>query len=290
MELCPEDRHLCTINTHKGLCRCNRLLCGIASAPAVWQREIENILKDIPGVAVFLKDITVSGPNNAVHLERLEAVLRRLHKYNIKINADKCEFFEKRINYCGYVIDAEGIHKDQQKMEAIDKMSRPKNITQLRSFIGMINYYSKFIKNLSNILYPLNKLLRADTPFRWDKDCEKSFQNAKKVFQTDICLAHYDPELQLIVGTDASTYGVSAILSQILPDGTERVLQYASDTLTNTKRKYSQIDKEAYAIIFAIKKFHQYLYGLFSPTKGLPFYSTMRMQHYALFLQAFITT
>lgn len=101
-------------------------------------------------------------------------------------------------------------------------------------------------------MYALNKLLHKDTKFNWNKD-------VKIAFQSNNCLAHYDSNLPLIVAADASTYGIGAILSQLHPDGTERVLQYAWETLKDTQRKYSQIDKEAYAIIFAIKKFHQYL-------------------------------
>lgn len=134
-----------------------------------------------------------------------------------------------------------------------------------------------------------------------DKRLQKSFLDAKKAFLNDNCLTHYDPKLELIVATDASLYGVGAVLSQVGTDGEEHVIQYVSQSLNDTKKKYAQIYKEAYSIIFAIKKFHQYVYGrkftlytdhaplvqIFSPTKGLPFYSAMRMQHYALFLQGF---
>lgn len=180
-------------------------------------------------------------------------------------------------------------------------MPRPTNKTETRSFIGMINYYGRFIKNISSLLHPLNNHLHNDIPFVWTEDCENAFLKAKAEFKSDTILAHFDPKLPLVLATDASSYGVGAVLSQIQPDGTERVLQYASQTLTDTQKKYSQIDKEAYGIIFAIKKFHQYLYGnkfllvtdhqplaqIFSPTKTLPMYSAMRMQHYALFLQGF---
>ncbi|XP_063915720.1 uncharacterized protein K02A2.6-like [Zophobas morio] len=253
LELRPEDQHLLTINTHKGLFQCTRLLFGIASAPAIWQREMENILNGIPGVSVFLDDIRITGPDDLIHIQRLEEVLKRLHKYNIKINTDKCEFFKKEINYCGYKIDEKGIHKCKNKIDAIDKMPRPANKSELRSFIGMINYYGKFIKNLSTILYPLNQLLRENVSFTWSKECEEAYLLAKEEFKSDTILAHYDSNLPLTVATDASSYGVGAVLSQIQPDGSERVIQYASQTLNDTQKKYSQIDKEAY------EKFLQHL-------------------------------
>lgn len=301
MEVIPENRHLLTLNTHKGLYTCNRLLYGIASAPAIWQREIENILKDIPGVSVFLDDIKITGVTDEIHLQTLEKVFQRLQHFNIKINKDKSTFFQEQIEYCGYLIDRNGIHKSKKKIDAINKMPRPTNITEVRAFIGMINYYGRFFKNLSTILYPLNQLLHKDAKFVWNKHCERCFQTLKEMVQSDEFLVHYDTKLPLTVATDASSYGVGAVLSHVYPDGTERVIQYASQTLSETQRKYSQIDKEAYAIIFAVKKFYQYLYGnqftlytdhrplirIFSPSKGLPVYTAMRMQHYALFLQSF---
>lgn len=305
MEVHPDDREMLTLNTHRGLYKCTRLLYGIASAPAIWQREIENILKDIPGVAVFLDDIKISGPTNEIHLQRLRQVLNRLSEYNIQINMDKCEFFKEGIHYCGYYINKNGVHKEKAKIEAIENMRRPTNTTELRAFLGMINYYGRFIQNVSTILDPLYKLLEGKQgkklQFNWNSTCETAFQEAKKAFMSEKILAHYNPVLPTIVACDASAYGVGAVLSQKQPDGSERVIQYASQSLTNTQRKYSQIDKEAYAIIFAIKKFYQYLFGnhfvlytdhrpltqIFAPGKGLPAHSALRMQHYAIFLQGF---
>ncbi|XP_011883681.1 PREDICTED: uncharacterized protein K02A2.6-like [Vollenhovia emeryi] len=301
LEVRPQDRELITLNTHRGLYRPTRLMYGVASAPAIWQRTIENILKDIPGVAVFLDDIRVSGTNMQDHLVKLQQVFERLHKYNIRINFSKSQFLMNEIHYCGYVIDKNGLRKEADKVEAISKMRRPSDITELRSFLGMIHYYDRFIPNLSSVLQPLNNLLKKGTKFHWSKACERSFQAAKKVFQSPKCLVHFDPRLPITLATDASPYGVGAVLSHVYPNGSERVIQYASQTLTRTQQSYSQIDKEAYAIIYGIKKFHQYLHGakftlitdhrpltqIFSPTKSLPYHTAARMQHYALFLQGF---
>jgi len=114
---------------------------GIASAPAIWQREIENILQDIPEVSVFLDDIKITGPDDETHLHRLKQVLLRLADRNIRINEGKSEFFKNSIYYCGYKVDKYGIHKTIEKMQAIERMPRPRNVAKLRSFLGMINYY-----------------------------------------------------------------------------------------------------------------------------------------------------
>ncbi|XP_011883552.1 PREDICTED: uncharacterized protein K02A2.6-like [Vollenhovia emeryi] len=301
MEVREEDRELITLNTHKGLFRSTRLVYGIASAPAIWQREIENILQGIDGISILLDDIRITGPNNEIHLNRLKQVLQRLANANIRINEEKSEFFKDSIEYCGYRVDKEGIHKTVGKMQAIDQMPRPKNVTELRSFLGMVNYYGRFINNLSTILTPLHTLLQKDIPYKWSRDCEQAFQEAKRQFKSDTVLVHFDTKLPLILATDASPYGVGAVLSHRYSDGTERVIQYASQTLTDTQKKYAQIDREAYAIIFGIRKFHQYLYGskftlysdhrplvqIFSPSKALPTYTALRMQHYAVFLQGY---
>lgn len=259
LEIREQDRELLILNTHKGLFQSTRLMYGIASATAIWQREIENILRDIPGISVFLDDIKITGPDNESHLHRLELVQLRLANRNIRINEKKSKFFKDNINYCGYKIDKDGIHKITKKIQAIERMPRPRNVAELRSFLGMINYYGRFIKNLSTILAPLQVLLQKETTYKWLQNCERAFQLAKKEFQNDTVLVHYDPKLPLILATDASFYGVGAVLSHQYSDGTERVLQYASQTLMSTQRRYAQIDREAYAIIFGIKKFPQYL-------------------------------
>lgn len=297
LEIREEDRELLTLSTHKGLYWSTRLMYGIASAPAIWQREIENILRDIPGVSIFIDDIKITGPDEETHLYRLEQVLADA---NIRINEEKSEFLKEDIHYCGYRVDKQGIHKMTEKVQAINQMPRPSSVTELRAFLGMVNYYGRFIKDLSTILAPLHALLQKGVPYKWMQNCERAFQSAKDGFKSDTVLVHFDQRLPLILATDASPYG--AVLSHRYPDGTERVLQFASQTLTGTQRKYAQIDKEAYAIIFGIKKFHQYLYGkkftlytdhrplvqIFSQSKALPAYTALRMQHYAVFLQGYL--
>ena len=301
MEIKSEDTHLVTLNTHKGLYKCTRLLYGLSSAPAIWQRAMESILGDIPGVSIFLDDIKITGKNDDEHLKSLELVLNKLQQYNIHINKSKCQFLQNRLEYCGYEIDKSGIHKVSKKIEAINDAKRPSNITELRAFLGLIQYYGRFFQNLGTLLYHLHVLLRNDTPFKWTNKCEEVFKAVKAEMQSDKVLAHYDPKLPIILATDASSYGVGAVISHKYPNGEERPIQFASQSLNNTQQKYSQIDKEAYAIIFGVRKFYQYLYGrkfilytdhkpllqIFNPRKCLPTMTATRMQHYALFLQSF---
>ncbi|XP_045483761.1 uncharacterized protein K02A2.6-like [Harmonia axyridis] len=261
LEVHPDDQKFLTLSTPKGLFQCTRLMYGVASAPAIWQRLIENLLKDIPGVSVFLDDIKITAPDDNTHFERLEKVLCRLSDHNIRINYEKCEFMKDKIEYCGYVIDRSGIHKAKKKMDAIQNAKIPTNKTEVRAFTGLINYYGRFLENLSSKLYPIYNLLKEGVDFKWDIKCQRAFDTVKKEISSDRVLAHFDPQLTLILATDASPYAVGAVLSHVYPDGTERPIQFASQVLSTVQQKYSQIDKEAYSIIFGVKKFFYYLYG-----------------------------
>lgn len=159
------DRHILTLSTHKGLYRPTRLMYGIASAPAIWQRHMEIILQGIEGVSVFLDDIKITGPDDNTHLNRLDQVLKRLSDHNMRVNSEKCDFLASSIDYCGYTIDSKGIHKQRKRIDAICDMRRPSNVEEIRSFVGGINYYGRFLKNLSSIIYPLNNLLKKDVQF-----------------------------------------------------------------------------------------------------------------------------
>lgn len=301
LEVKPEMRHLLTLNTHKGLYMPTRLMFGVSSAPAIWQRLIEQILQGIPGVSVFLDDIKITGPDTETHLHRLNLVLGKLHYHNLKVNFEKSVFLVDEIEYCGYRINKYGIQKVKSKIDAIQNVQVPRDKSQVRAFVGLINYYRRFIKDASTILQPLNNLLKDTVPFEWSKACQKAFEEAKEVIQSEQVLCHFDPTLPLVLATDASPFGVGAVLSHILPDGSERPIQFASQTLTKTQQKYSQIDKEAYSLIYGIKKFYQYVCGrrftlvtdhkpllqIFSPSRSLPVLSATRMQHYAIFLQSF---
>ncbi|GFX38844.1 transposon Tf2-11 polyprotein [Trichonephila clavipes] len=299
-----QDRHLLTINAHKGLFRYKRMNYGIALAPAEGQRAIEQVLSGIAGVHVFLDDITVTGRNDQEHFERLELVLQRLEEYGLRVNKRKSEFFKKSVNYCGHTIDKFGLHKTQEKIDAIMKVPVPKTVSDLKSFLGLVNYYGKFIPNLSTRVALFNNLLQKGTKFLWTAECEKDFKALKQEIASDRILCHYNPKLPLVLQTDASPVGIGAVLSHIMPDGSEKPEMFASRSLTKTERNYSQIDKEALSIVWGVKRFYQYLFGrhfdlvtdhkplvsIFAPNRSLPCLSATRMVHYALFLQAFSYT
>lgn len=301
LEVHEDDRKILTLNTHKGLYQPTRMMFGLASAPAKWQRYMEQLLGDMSGVTVFLDDIKITACDDNTHLQRIDEVLRRLNNNNMRVNLQKSEFFKDQIEYCGYSIDTNGISKLKTKVDAIQNMKQPQSKDEVRAFLGMINYYGRFIPNLSDVVFPLNQLLHQNVQFNFDYSCKNAFEKVKQFMQSDTVLTHYNPKLPVVLAVDASPTGVGAVLSHIFDHGVEKPIQFASQTLNKVQQKYSQVDREAYAIIFGVKKFYQYIYGrkfilvtdnkaisqIFSPSKGLPTLSATRMQHYAIFLQSF---
>lgn len=136
----------------------------------------------------------------------------------------------------------------------------PQDKTQLRSFLGLLHYYGKFMPNLASFLHPLNTLLQSGVEWKWSADCESAFQKAKEMLTSAPVLAHYDPKLPLQI-IDVSAYGMGAVISHRYPDGSERPIAYASRTFNKSEKNYAQLEKEACSLVFRIRKFHQYLYG-----------------------------
>ena len=195
------------------------------------------------------------------HLQVLDEVLTRLEKHGILAKWSKCEFMVPSVEFLGYRVYGEGRHPTDEKVAAISEAPSPKNLAELRSYSGLLNYYGHFIANLSTLLQPLHELLRKGGKWEWTKECEEAFQRSKYELMAGRVLVPYDEKRELILACDASPYGVGAVISHVMDDGQERPIAFASRTLTKSERNYSQIEKEALAIVFGVRKFHKYLYG-----------------------------
>ena len=244
MELDDESKPYTVINTHRGLFKYNRLPFGISSAPGIFQRTMESVLSRIPHVIVYLDDILITGKSETEHLKNLQLVLQQLETAGLHLKKKKCEFLVPSITYLGHRIDAQGLHPLLEKVDAIIKAARPKSITELKAFLGLLNYYGKFIPNLSSVLHPLYELLQHKVHWTWNAQREKAFASAKALLTSDSVLIHFDPDKPLILACDASAYGIGAVLSHCLPDGSERPIVFTSRTLSTAEQKYSQIEKE----------------------------------------------
>ena len=298
MEMDDASKPLLTLTTHKGLYQLNRLGFGVASAPALWQQAIDRILHGVPSQACLLDDIIVTGRNDDDHLDNVESILSRLSDHGLRVNPAKCTFFADQVEYCGHIVSRHGLRKTDGKVKAINEAPAPQNVSQLRSFLGMVCYYQRFLKDCSTTLHPLNNLLRKGQSWRWTAECAAAFKAIKAAIASDQVLMHFDADLPVQLATDASPYGLGAVLSHIMPDGTERPIAFVSRSLTDTEKRYAQIDKEALSIVWGVRKFHTYLFGrpfvlltdhepltaIFSPSKGLPAMTTARLQRYAIFL------
>ena len=222
MEVTEESKKYLTINTHKGLFQYNRLVFGVTSCPAIWQRAIDQVLQGVPDTQCILDDMIITGKTDEEHLENLEKLLKRLQDAGLKANKEKCEFFRDRVQFCGHEIDSEGLHKTQEKIEAVVNAPSPANVSQLRSFFGLVNFYNRFLPNASTVLHPLHQLLEQDSEWQWTKQCEQAFTEAKRMITSEQVLTHYDPALPVRLACDASSTGIGAVLSHVMPDGSER--------------------------------------------------------------------
>ena len=298
MEMDDESKEYLVLNTHKGLYRLNRLAFGIASAPAIWQRAMDQLLQGIADTHCILDDILVTGVDDEHHIANLQAVLQRLEDAGLRANRLKCSFMQPKIEYCGHEVSENGLHKMKSKVDAIRHAPVPENVSQLRSFLGLVNYYSRFLPNLSTTLHPLNALLQKGTAWKWTDACDQAFEAVKQQIASDLVLTHFNPKLPLRLASDASPYGIGAVMSHVLPNGEERPIAFVSRTLSTAEKNYAQIDKEALAIVWSVRKFHTFLYGrnfelvtdhkpltaIFNPHKDTPAMTAARLQRYALFL------
>ena len=300
-----ESKPYLTINTHKGLFRYNRLPYGVKSAPGIFQRIMENLLQDIPFVIVRMDDILISGKDDDDHLLNLAEVLKRIMEAGLRLNLEKCLFFQDEVVYCGRKVNKDGIQIESEKIRAVAEAPPPENVKELRSYLGMVNAYREFLPNISSVLAPLHLLLQKGQKWKWEHDQIEAFSRSKEMLQSADLLVHYDMNKELVMSCDASEYGIGSVLShrEYRPDGTavEKPIDMVSRTLAPAEKNYSMPEKEGLAVIFGLKKFHQYIYGrkvyiytdhkpllgLLGENKPVPPLASARLQRWALTLSAY---
>lgn len=227
---------------------------GVKPAPGIFQQIIDTSLAGLPVVAL-IDDILVPTSGMTEHNQVLREVFRRLETLGFRVKMSKCEFYKSSIKFLGFIIDADGSRPDPDKISAIQNMQAPTNISQLRSLLGAINYHNKYIKNLRKIRAPLDELTKQAVVWNWSTKCQQAFDEIKSVLSSNLHLTHYDPGLPLLVSADASIDGIGACLAHTMPDGSEKMVSCASRALTETEQRYSQIEKEGLAIVWAVKNF-----------------------------------
>lgn len=301
MKVDEETAKMLTLNTPIGLMKMNRLAFGVSAAPCIFQRVMSSALADMDGVACLLDDVAVTGATLEQHNQRLRRVMQKLNELGFRLNRKKCVFAANSITFLGHMIDGEGLHPAPAKVKEIQEKPAPTNKETLRAFLGLYNFYQKFLPDRATLLEPLYRLLESKTPWKWSECEQTAFEKAKLLLASDLTLVGYDINRELLLICDSSEYGVGAIIAHVMDDGSERPIMMASRTLQTHERRYGQIDKEALAIMFGLLKFHEFLsgrqfcivtdhkplVGLFNPAKPIPDQISPRMLRWSLKLACY---
>lgn len=258
-ESCQE---LTTFITTFGRYCYHRLPFGITSALEVFQRQMSRILEGPEGCVNMVDDILVFGRDRSEDDSRLQAVLRKLEQAGITLNASKCSFGVSSVKFIGVVVSASGISADPDKVSAIVNMKPPTNTQGVRRFLGMLNHIGRFLPNLSAVTAPIRLLLNKNAVWTWDQAQATSFETLRRMVASNACMASYNPELPTLVSADANPFGLGAVLLQVQQTGERRAVAFASRALTTAEQRYSQIEKEALGVSWAIERFEEFLRGL----------------------------
>lgn len=292
-----ESRDILTFITTKGLFRFKRLPFGLVTAPEIFQKVVDEILCGCDGTHWYLDDIFVVGRDLEEHDIRLKQVMDRLKHRGVQLNCDKCLFRAEEIEFLGHKITKSGIAPSDTKVAAILAFRRPTSDSEVRSFLGLANYLNKYIPDLATRDEPLRELTKKGVKFSWESRQEEAFQTIKRAMADVQKLGFYDASFRTAVIADASPKGLGAMLVQTDEFGVEKVISFASKSLTETEKRYCQTEKEALALVWAVEKFQFYLLGrkfdLVTDCKALSYLFTprsrpcSRIERWVLRLQCF---
>ena len=246
-----------------------RMPFGVKTAPGIWTSNMNKLIHGMGGkpplesTACIVDDVCVTGASPQEHFETLHNLVYRLYAAGLKVNRDKCSFYQNEVKFLGKIIDRDGIRLDPATTSAIINMPTPSNKDKLRSFLGHMSYIGRHVPDVRLARAPLDALMKAETKFVWTADQDKAFSRCKKLASNAATLAHFDPSLPLVLTTDASPVGLGACLSHRVTENGKsflKPLSYASCSLKPSERNYAQIDREGLGVYWAVKHYRQYLY------------------------------
>ena len=255
------SRQYTVFTCKNGLFQFKRMPFGLSNNPSTFSRIMQYVLQDLNWrICVnYIDDIIVYSKTLEDHLMHLKIIFDRLNQHNLKLNPKKCNFAKTKIDFLGHTISADGIRPNNDKVKVIQQHPTPKTKKQLKSFLGLVNYYRKYIPNVSRITEPLNRLLRKNVNFEWCNKCSESFDKLKELLTTAPILAFPNFDLDFQLSVDACQTSIGFILSQ-QQDGCERIIACSGRSLNSHERNYSINELEALAVVTGISHFHVYLY------------------------------
>ena len=259
----PDDREKTAFVCHRGLFEWTRLPMGLSNASQMFERVMEIVLKGLIGTIclLYIDDIVVFSKSEEAHATHLQTMFDRLAQYNLTLNPSKCVFGQQQVKLLGYMVSKEGLMADPAKVDAIARLESPKNVSEVRTFLGMTGYYRTLIKEYAKTAEPLVNLTRKNVRFSWSPQHQEAFELLKHALMSDNIMAHPKPDQPYLLYTDACEYAIGAILCQLDDKGIERPVVYLSKQLSTTQRKWATIEKEAYAVVHALKTLRPYLWG-----------------------------
>ncbi|GFX27864.1 retrovirus-related Pol polyprotein from transposon 17.6 [Trichonephila clavipes] len=258
-----KDAEKLAFTTNFGLYEWLRLPFGWKNSPAVFQRTIRQILQkyQLTFALNYFDDIIIFSQSWEEHLTHLDTIFQICKKENIKLKKSKCQFAPEKIKFLGYEITQGHYSPSNPNIETIRKLAPPKDVKELKRFLGSINVYQKFIKDYAKLRVPLNKLLKRDAIWNWSHECQEAYQKLKNCLISKPILKLYNSQYPCHVFCDASQDSIGVVLKQQHPDGTLYPIAYHSRQLLKHEKNYTISEKECLAIIDALDKFHCYLHG-----------------------------
>ena len=262
LKLDEKDRAKTAFITRYGLYEYTKLPMGLSSAPSTFQRWMELIFRGLQWkkLLIYLDDIIIYCPDIESHLSDLSEVLDLLQKAGLKLKPAKCHLLQSEVLFLGHIVSVNGLLSNPALLENVKNWNPPKDVKQIQQFIGLCNYYRRFIYGFSDLASPITELTKKDVPFRWSEECQNAFDLLKQALCSAPILAYPKNEGTYILDTDASDSGVSGVLSQV-QEGCERVICYGSKKLSKTQRNYCVIRRELLAAITFITEYRHYLLG-----------------------------
>lgn len=248
---------------HKGAFEFVRLPMGLKNSASQFQRVMNAVLSKFIGhnCLVYIDDIIVYSKTKTEHNKHVREILDCINEAGLTLKLSKCEFGKTSVNLLGYVVSDEGVQPQDEKVEAIRNVPAPKTVKEIRSFLGLTGYYRQCIDSYASISEPLVRLTKKNEPFIFGEEQSTAFQRLKEALCSETIMAYPQVDKPYNLYTDASNHAIGAILVQKDANGVERVIQYVSKQLTEPQKSWSAIEREAFALVFALRKLRPYLQG-----------------------------